>query len=193
MISDAIVVPLKSFALAKGRLRVGGTTDVNAIVRDLASGVITSAAPRHVIVLCESDDVATFAADAGAEVIQSAAQGLNGAVQLAYAAIGARYERLIVVHGDLRSPTGLGEFDPDEGVTVVADHLGRGTNVLVVPTGFDFRFGYGSDSATFHAAEARRLGLDLHVIYDSPWRFDVDEPGDLESPEQHQRGPEGPL
>jgi 2-phospho-L-lactate guanylyltransferase len=83
------------------------------------------------------------------------------------------------VHGDLRSPEGLGSFNPVEGITIVTDHHGRGTNVLALPTGLDFHFAYGSDSAQLHVLEAQRLGIDVTLIKDSPWRFDVDEPSDL--------------
>ncbi len=34
-----------------------------------------------------------------------------------------------------RHPIGLGEFEPDAGVTIVTDHHARGTNVLVGPNG----------------------------------------------------------
>jgi 2-phospho-L-lactate guanylyltransferase (CobY/MobA/RfbA family) len=51
---------------------------------------------------------------------------------------------------------------------------------LVVPTGTTFEFSYGPDSRRRHEEQARRLQLDLHVITESPWCFDVDEPEDLQ-------------
>jgi 2-phospho-L-lactate guanylyltransferase len=176
----AIVVPLKHFDAAKGRLRLGGIEEVSALARRLAEGVVRSCAPRHVIVLTESDEVSAFATELGAEVLVSDATDLNEAVQHAYEALSERYDHLVVVHGDLRCPDGLGQFDPGPGVTIVADHHGTGTNVLAVPTGVGFRFAYGADSAPRHRREAQRLGLDWRLIADSPWRFDVDEPDDLD-------------
>ena len=176
----AIVVPLKHFDAAKGRLRLGGIEEVSALARRLAEGVVRSCAPRPVIVLTESDEVSAFATELGVEVLVSDATDLNEAVQRAYEALSARYDQLVVVHGDLRSPGGLGQFDPGLGVTIVADHHGTGTNVLAVPTGVGFRFAYGADSAPRHRREAQRLGLDWRLIADSPWRFDVDEPEDLD-------------
>ena len=85
------------------------------------------------------------------------------------------------VHGDIREPQGLGEFIPTATVTIVSDHHGTGTNVLVVPTQVDFRFHYGQGSAQAHRDEAQRLGLDVDVIVNSPWRFDVDEASDIGS------------
>lgn len=180
MIEDVVVIPLKAFDVAKDRLRRGGVSNVSGLARDLALGVIQGCVPRHVIVLSESAGVTQFALEHGAEVLESHATGLNDSVQRAYLTLGERYERLIIAHGDLRFPAGLGTFSPPAGVTVVTDHLGRGTNVLVVPTRLDFEFFYGEDSAQRHCREAERLGVSCQFIAESPWRFDVDEPGDVE-------------
>ncbi len=179
MMNDAFVVPLKRFDTAKERLRQGGIDEVSSLARRLARGVLASCAPRHVIVLSESEVVTSFAADLGAEVLESSSSSLNEAVQHAYRVLSERFDRLVVVHGDLRSPEGLGQFEPEPGVTIVADHHGTGTNVLVVPTGLGFRFAYGADSAQRHLLEAQRLGIAWRLVSDSPWRFDVDEPQDL--------------
>ncbi len=178
--NDAVVVPLKRFDLAKERLRAGGTSDVTSIARELAAEVLRSCAPRHVIVLSESDEVSRFAEEHGGEVLRSSATSLNEAVQWAYRGLSDRFDRLLIVHGDLRTPAGLGTFDPPQGVTIVTDHHERGTNVLALPTRLDFHFAYGVDSAALHVREAQRLGIDVTLIKDSPWRFDVDEPADLQ-------------
>ena len=179
MINDAFVVPLKQFDLAKERLRAGGTNDVTSLARMLAVEVLRNCAPRHVVVVSESAEVSRFAEEHGAEVWHSAATSLNEAVQGAYEGLSDRFERLLIVHGDLRSPHGLGSFDPPAGITIVTDHHGLGTNVLALPTGLDFDFAYGIDSASLHLREAERLGVAVTLIKDSPWRFDVDEPSDL--------------
>ena len=179
MINDAFLLPLRAFDLAKERLRAGGTDKVTQLAHAMALDVLQSCAPRRVVVLSESDAITRFATERGAEVYESSSTSLNEAVQGAYEALGSRFERLIIVHGDLRTPIGLGLFNPDPGVTIVTDHHGRGTNVLALPTGEDFHFAYGADSARRHEEEALRLGLVLHVVTDSPWRFDVDEPSDL--------------
>jgi 2-phospho-L-lactate guanylyltransferase (CobY/MobA/RfbA family) len=179
---EIFVVPLKRFDVAKERLRRGGVDDVTGLARDLATGVIQQCSPRHVVVLSESSDVTTFALELGAEVLESDAANLNEAVQSAYERLTARCERIIVVHGDLQDPEGLGDYQPETGVTIVTDYLSRGTNVLVVPTELDFHFQYGENSAQLHQVEAERLGVVCRVITDSPWRFDVDEPGDVNRP-----------
>jgi 2-phospho-L-lactate guanylyltransferase (CobY/MobA/RfbA family) len=172
-------MPLKRFDLAKERLRANNVASVTELAQQLATQVILSCRPRHTIVLSESDEITAFAAALECEVLQSDATGLNDAVQRAYGALESRFERLIIVHGDLRDPEGLGTFDPDDAITIVTDHHGLGTNVMALPTGLDFHFFYGANSALLHQREAARLGCRVTVVADSPWRFDVDEPDDL--------------
>jgi 2-phospho-L-lactate guanylyltransferase len=180
VISDAFVIPLKRFDLAKERLRVNDTGSVTELAQQLATRVIASCAPRTTIVLSESDEISQFATDHGCEVLRSDATNLNDAVQRAYGALRRRFERLIIVHGDLRHPEGLGSFEPGADITIVTDHHGLGTNVMALPTGLDFHFSYGANSASLHRREADRLGIAVETVTDSPWRFDVDEPADLD-------------
>ncbi len=176
----AVVVPLKRFDLAKARLRRGGTAQVTTLARELATAVIDNCAPRHVIIASESQQISDFARSLGVEVFESDARDLNDAVQRAYESLGERFEQLIIIHGDLKHPKGLGEFQPGEGVTIITDHHQRGTNLLALPTGLGFRFSYGPDSRRRHELEADRLGVPCLVLTDTPWAFDVDDPSDLE-------------
>ncbi len=180
MSTDAIVIPLKRFDVAKERLRASNIESVTELARALATKVIVNCRPRATFVVSESDEVTEFAEGLGCDVLRSDALGLNDAVQRAYGGLQSRYERLIIVHGDLLHPEGLGVFEPGDGVTIVTDHHGLGTNVLALPTGLDFHFFYGADSANRHRREANRLGAAVTMVSDSPWRFDVDEPGDLD-------------
>lgn len=180
MTTDAIVIPLKRFERAKGRLRRGTDLNVAALAEELARGVIDNSHPRHVIVLSENPDVTHFATSMGVEVWKSRATNLNEAVQGAYQGLRGRFERLIIAHGDLRLPDGLGAFTPEPGITLFADHHGEGTNVLVIPTGLDFHFAYGPQSLSRHIEQAKRLGVEYRVVTNSPWRYDVDEPSDLD-------------
>ncbi len=175
----AILVPLKDFAVAKSRLRHGGIEQVDEVVRALARGVFEAASPRPLVVASDSTAVSAFARECGVEVIESPISGLNASLTHAYHELGERFRRLTIAHGDIRNPLGLGTFEPRCGVTVIADAHRTGTNVLALPTGHDFTFKFGPNSARAHTIEARRLGLDVWVDYDSPWRFDVDEPRDL--------------
>lgn len=180
MTRDAIIVPLKRFDRAKDRLRSAGSKNVSALAEELARGVLAHCAPRHVIIVSESGDIAEFARQLGCEVWRSPARNLNEAVQNAYDGLSPRFDQLIVVHGDLVAPEGIGLFAPEPGVTIVTDRHERGTNVLALPTHLDFHFAYGADSALLHQREAQRLGVACGVITGSPWGHDIDEPDDLQ-------------
>jgi 2-phospho-L-lactate guanylyltransferase len=176
----AILVPLKSFDVAKSRLREGGVAKVDELARALAFGVFQASRPRPLFVASESPNVTSFALEYGAEVIESSVTGLNEAVTNAYQQLGGRFQRIVVAHGDIHNPQGLGDFEPRDGVTIITDARRTGTNVLALPTGLDFTFHFGAASAAAHEREAQRLGIQVHMDFNSPWRFDVDEPGDLE-------------
>jgi 2-phospho-L-lactate guanylyltransferase len=177
----AVVVPVKSFELAKGRLSEVLDAEVRArLARRLAAGVLRAARdlPRYVV--CDTDEVASWAREQGADVIWHPVPGLNPAVSYAVEHLReAGLDRVIVAHGDLplaTDVTWVGDFD---GVTIVPDRRGDGTNVLAVPTAAPFRFAYGPGSADRHRAEAERLGLALRVVADEALGWDIDTPDDL--------------
>lgn len=179
--NTAVVVPLKRFDRAKSRLRVNSDIDVSAVVEQLARGVVIASRPRPVVIVSEDQELAPFATSLGAELLLSSSTSLNEAVQAAYESLVGRFDQVVIAHGDLCFPERLGDFVCPPGISLYADHLGRGTNVMVVPVGLNFRFAYGPDSLHRHVEEARRLGIACHVDLASSWRFDVDEPDDLEN------------
>jgi 2-phospho-L-lactate guanylyltransferase len=175
-----VLVPLKRFDTAKSRLRNAlSDGEATELTIRLARGVLEAAQPLPTVVVCDDETVANFARECQADVFLSPSRSLNGSISDAYRSI-EHYDQFIIVHGDLRHPEGLGSFQPPAGVTIITDHHCTGTNVLALPAGLDFHFSYGKDSARAHEHEAVRLGQALHVVTNSPWRFDVDEPGDLE-------------
>ena len=177
---EVVLVPLKSFAHGKSRLRARFGSDwVEELSRRLARGVIESCAPRPCWVVGDDPVVLEFAHQNGARALETPETDLNGAVQHAYGLFGA-HSLVIVAHADLAHPEGLGEFRFGRRVTVVTDRHGRGTNVLALPGGTNYHFCYGDDSARRHLEEASRIGLQTEVISDSPWGRDLDEPEDLE-------------
>lgn len=178
--SRVVLVPIKAFRSAKSRLRdVLDDDDVERLARHWAKGVLEALAPRLTFVVCNDDDVADFAVRHGASVLRTTSGSLNGDVTEAYKQMD-RFDQVIIVHSDLHNPEGLGTYQPGPGVTIITDHHHTGTNVLALPAGLDFRFSYGPDSASRHHHEAERLAQPLTIITDSPWRFDIDEPDDLE-------------
>lgn len=182
--ATAVLVPVKSFALAKGRLAEALDPGRRArLARRMAAGVIAAADPFPVWVVCDSHDVSSWALGRGAGVLWRAAPGLDEAVATGEAfAAGEGFGRVIIAHGDLPLARRLDHLadttTPDE-VLIVTDRRGDGTNVLSIPTGRGFRFAYGPGSAAAHRAEAERLGLDVRLVDDPELAWDVDTPDDL--------------
>ncbi len=177
----AVVVPVKSFEVAKGRL--AGTLSPEqrqSLARAMAEGVLAAARPHPVWVVCHDHAIARWAMDHGARVLWLGRSGLNEAIGAAIDFLGRLgHDRVIVAHGDLplaRSLAWVGEFD---GVTVVPDRRQEGTNVLVVPTAAEFTLGYGPGSAERHWAEAERRDLDVRLVHDQLLGWDVDVAEDL--------------
>lgn len=178
---EVVLVPVKAFHQAKKRLGPAlADAERIALVRAMASHVVSACAPLPVAVVCDDEEVARWASDLGATVMWEPGQGLNGAVRAGVehlARDGAHW--VTVAHGDLPRARGLGVLPPFEGVTLVPDRRDDGTNVLRLPAGCDFRFAYGPGSFRAHRAEAARLGLPVRVLRDPDLAYDVDWPADV--------------
>lgn len=186
------MIPVKSFDEAKGRLADSlSPEERQTLARSMAAGVIAAAQPLAAWVVCHDHEVARWAMDNGARVLWRSRPGLNNAIASSVAFLGRLgIETVIVAHGDLplaKTLEWVGDFD---GVTIVLDRRGQGTNVMAVPTGTDFTFAYGSGSAPLHRAEAERLGLAVRVIDDESLGWDVDIAADLDV---FANGPDGKL
>lgn len=178
-----VLVPVKAFGEAKRRLApVLDTQQRAALARSMATTVIAAAGSLPVAVVCDDFDVAEWARAVGAMVVWTPKRGLNMAVHTGVrhlAAGGAR--RVIVAHSDLPLARDLAPVADFDGVTLVPDTGGSGTNVICLPADAAFTFSYGPGSFIRHEAEARRLDLAVRVL-DMPWlAHDVDSPGDLAS------------
>jgi 2-phospho-L-lactate guanylyltransferase len=178
---DVVLVPVKAFHQAKRRLGPAiAPSDRARLARAMASHVIGACAPLDVAVVCDDEEVATWAAGLGARVMWTPGEGLNGAVRAGYERLGrAGACWVTVAHGDLPWARGLGHLPRFDGVTLVPDRRDDGTNVLRLPTGCDFRFSYGSGSFRTHRAEAMRHGLAVRVLRDPGLAYDVDWPADV--------------
>jgi 2-phospho-L-lactate guanylyltransferase len=64
-------------------------------------------------------------------------------------------------------------------VTIIADRVGDGTNVLIWRPIETAQFQFGRGSAARHAEAARRLGLRVAMLQDRHLSFDVDTADDL--------------
>jgi len=174
------LVPLKSFATAKQRLRAHLSDGATAqLVEELALGVLAACKPLTTWIVTDDEDIEEFAAQHGLTAFRPSHQGLNEGVSEAYLKASEQFAHVVIIHADLAQPENLGLFEFGDSISLFTDHLGLGSNVLALPTGMDFKFQYGPDSANCHIAESRRQGIEPHVIKDSPWRFDIDSPEDL--------------
>jgi len=188
-VAAAVVIPVKGFAAAKGRLATAlDPAERAALARSMAEGVVRAATPLPVTVVCDDPAVAAWARALGVTVEWTPGLGLDGAVEAGVAAVeAAGATRVVVAHADLPLARGLatlaqpGEREPTS-ITLVPDRHGDGTNVVVLPAGCGFRFAYGPGSFARHRAEAARLGIAVHVVHDPRLGWDVDLPADLDLP-----------
>ena len=177
-----VLIPVKAFADAKGRLAGAVDADGRAgLARTMASTVVAAAAPLPVTVVCDDDGVDAWARSVGAAVIRVHGPGLNRAVEAGVAALAADgVSQVVIAHADLPRATRLDHCAATQGITLVPDRNLDGTPVLSVPTDAGFRFAYGPGSYAAHVAEAERLGLPWRSLHDPDLAFDVDDPADLE-------------
>jgi len=179
-----VLVPVKAFGAAKGRLAEALDAPARAdLARRMAASVVAAAAPLPVAVACDDDDVADWARTVGAEVVPVDGPGLNRAVEEGVAALAAvGFERVLVAHADLPRARRFDHCAATDGITLVPDRHLDGTPVLVVPVGAGFRFAYGPGSFAAHVAEAERLGelgVPWRTLHDPDLAWDVDDPEDL--------------
>jgi 2-phospho-L-lactate guanylyltransferase len=175
------LVPVKGFAAAKRRLATALAPKERAdLAQAMAEHVLLAAAPLVTAVVCDDPDVARWATQHGALLLEEPGLGLNGAVTAgvdALAAAGA--EEVLVVHADLPLASGLSSFAGLGGISLVPDRREDGTNVACVPAKAGFRFSYGPGSFRRHCAEAERLGFVPRIVREPLLAWDVDVPSDL--------------
>jgi 2-phospho-L-lactate guanylyltransferase len=182
--TTAVLVPVKAFAAAKQRLEtVLDPASRIALAKAMAASVLEAAGSLRVAVVCDDEDVRGWAEAHGAEAIWTPGLGLNGAVEAGVSHLARRgVDRVIVAHADLPLATELAWLADGDGVTLVPDRHGDGTNVACVPAASGFGFAYGPGSFRAHRAEAARLGLVARLVPDVRLGWDVDLPGDLQVP-----------
>ena len=178
----AVLVPVKAFAEAKVRLAPALDPDARIrLVRAMAEHVVRAAGDVPVTVVCDDDEVASWARALGASVVWAPERGLNGAVMEGVATLAARgATQVVVAHADLPLAADLASVAAFAGVTLVPDRRDDGTNVACVPSDADFHFSYGPGSLARHTAETLRLGVPLRVLREPLLAWDVDVPADLD-------------
>jgi len=194
----SVLIPVKAFDAAKGRLAEVLGRDARAeLARRMATIVVAAAHPFPVAVACDDDGVAEWARSLGAEVVRVDGPGLNRAVETGVTALGkAGFDRVVVAHADLPRARRLDHCAATGGITLVPDRHLDGTPVLVVPPDAGFRFAYGPASYAAHVAEAERLGrtgVAWRSLHDPDLAWDVDDPADLEGADLEGTGLAGTV
>ena len=184
-----MLIPVKGFRLAKGRLADRlSDTERHELARTMASQVVKAAGSLPVRVVCDNDEVADWARAVGAEVLWIDADGLNPAISAAVAALESDFDldvdgsgHVVVAHADLPHAQTLAGLAETGTVTIVPDRHLDGTNVMALPLGTGFEFHYGPGSFRAHCTEALRRGLNLRVRRIADLEFDIDTPDDLDA------------
>ena len=181
----AVLIPVKRFTAAKGRL-AGVVTDADraALARWMASRVVDVVAEMPTFVACDDDDVAGWAKERGAQVIWCAGLGLNGAVDDGVDRIIAEgFDHVLITHADLARPTGLLHVARPGCITLVPDRRHDGTNVMSFPAATPLRASYGGGSFSRHLDQALAFeDVELEVRSDAHLSLDLDTHRDLVHP-----------
>jgi len=183
-LTDALLIPVKAFGLAKGRLSdaLGGAERAK-LAKQMATDLVTAQDRLAVGICCDDEGVAEWATSVGAATIWCPGTDLNGAVQHGLAEVhAAGYDSVAIAHSDLPLAARLDHLVGWAGVTIVPDRHRTGSNVLAMPASLDFTFSYGVNSFHRHVAEAVRLGRGLRIVHDHDLGWDVDDPDDLKMP-----------
>lgn len=178
----AVLIPVKAFGQAKGRLTPALTpTDRAALAQRMATHVVTAQGTTPVAIACDDEGVAAWARSLNARVIWCPGTDLNGAIDAGYQELGATgHTSIAIAHSDLPRAPALAPLLTWSGVTIVPDRHRAGTNVMVLPPGLDMRFGYGTNSYPHHVTEAVRHRRGLRIVHDQDLGWDVDYPDDLD-------------
>ncbi len=186
--TDAVVlVPIKAFHLAKGRLDPAlDAASRERLARWTAERVLAAAGDGPVAVACDDHAVAEWAREHGAIVSWQEGLGLNGAVDRAVEQLHhAGHRHVTVAHGDLPRPSLLAPFARRDTIVLVPDRRLDGTNVFSFPTAAalaGLRAAYGGGSFRRHLAAALATGLAVEVVRDPFLALDIDLPTDLTHP-----------
>lgn len=177
----AVLVPIKAFGNAKGRLAPSVTPEARAdLARMMAARVIAAARPFAAFVVCDDDDVADWSSERGADVLWTPGLGLNGALDHAATVVsGKGFDHVVIAHGDLPLATSFEHLVVADTVTLVPDHRLDGTNVQTRPAGAELHASYGASSFRRHLDAALQRGYRVRVITDPRLARDVDTIDDL--------------
>lgn len=183
--SAALVLPLKSFGNAKGRLASALTPELRErLSHECAERVVRAAGAIPVVVVTDSqNDVVDWATGHGLACVAQVSTGLNGAVADGVTWVRANgFETAVIAHSDIPLATDVSRFVEPGTIVIVPDHAHDGTNLLSLPVSSDFTFHYGPGSFKKHVDEAMRRGHAPRIALSDEWARDLDNPDDLDDP-----------
>jgi len=186
----AAILPVKRFPLAKQRLGESVADSLRlglarAMVGDVLGALRDCAAIDATILVTSEQSVAAAASYIGATVVEDSAEsGQSAAAELGVArALAGGFERVVCVPGDCPA------LDPDEltalldragqGVTIVPDRHGSGTNALVLAPPDAISPSFGANSRARHQQLAAAVGVACRIEQPSSLLLDVDTGEDL--------------
>jgi 2-phospho-L-lactate guanylyltransferase len=183
----AVVIPVKSFTLAKGRLSDTLTpAERETLATECATTVLRAASPLPAYVVCSDPVVAEWATSHGAHVVQCLTPGLDVAVAAGRDAAHADgCDHIVVAHADLPLARSFEHIAREGIVTMITDRHSDGTNVLSFPIASDFSTAYGPGSFENHKQIATNAHLHFEVLHDPDLELDLDTADDLT--ELHRR------
>jgi 2-phospho-L-lactate/phosphoenolpyruvate guanylyltransferase len=195
------ILPVKSFADAKQRLAESlGAGSRRALAQAMFTDVLGSL--RRVpgldgIAVVTSDRAAEAAARADRLIVLAdtaqAGQSEAALIGIRYA-LANGYDRVLLIPGDtpLIQPADVaGLIAAGDGVTIVPDRHGTGTNALVLAPPDAIEPSFGLDSFARHVAAAEAAGVPHRVEKVAALALDVDTPADLAeltAELEHRRG-----
>jgi 2-phospho-L-lactate guanylyltransferase len=189
-VSTWVVVLVKDFGSAKQRLEPAlDPGERMVLARANAARAIRAAAGERVLVVAGSEEVATLAAELGAEaLVESRQEGQNVAAQRGIGrAVEGGADAVLLLSSDLPLVTkqavrrlldAAGRLEPPAVMAVPA--VGRGgTNALYLHPPRAIGLHFGADSLAAFRREAQGEGVRFVVHRSAEMALDLDEPADL--------------
>jgi 2-phospho-L-lactate/phosphoenolpyruvate guanylyltransferase len=189
----AAILPIKSFAQAKQRLRNGlSPHDRRALVEAMFADTLVAlgrVTALERIVVVSGDRVAQrIAGGYGASIVEDDERGHNAAAASGVQAVlEDGIERALLVPGDcpMLAPADLnallGHSVDERSLLIVPDRHGTGTNALLLTPPDVLTPSFGPDSCRRHLANASAAGVSAEVVELESLGLDIDTTEDLDA------------
>jgi 2-phospho-L-lactate guanylyltransferase len=189
----AAILPIKSFANAKQRLRIElPSHDRRALVEAMFADALVAlgrvTALERVVVVSGDRVAQRIAGGYGALVVEDDERGHNAAATRGIQTVlEDGIERVLLVPGDcpLLAPADLNALlnhpAAERSALIVPDRHGTGTNALLLTPPDVLAPSFGPDSRRRHLADASTSGVAAEVVELASLALDIDTPDDLEA------------